>query len=669
MRGPSTGVLLAALLAVIVVSSAYNAEYWYQFGARAGTIAAGNNGAGVSIETITPQYSQSGSLGYWVGETLSNGAFVQAGYVIENQSGEYPSKCDLSGCYSYEAIDAGTAQWFYEYFPSGYSGGFLGQIGSQGSAGPNGSFHRYSFYSQGDNWYFTVDGNIVGNVTLGTSTSGPYVPVAFGEVANTTGIASQLQQVVFQNLSFYKNGQSTPVQMALSYIGYGVGSRTNLRNPYGVEELSNKVNYFVVGSGVSQTPNNTVLWNLGYTLSTSSQYAGINGTQRYIAYSNVQISAPHIVQLNSTAREVFAGWKGTGIGAYTGTDNSSMIAMNANITETAVWHRQYYFNVSSQFGETYGSGWYTNGTIVDYGASHNISQTSATSREAFSGWSNGNEQRSGYLTLNGSSSIRASWKQQFMVDVQSQYGNVSGAGWYDNGSVAEIGIGFSPINLGEDKRLGFYGWSNGNSSSQFSVLVDRAVLVSAQFRDMYRIDLEPQNAYGTGLGDVTLYVNNRSVDGNDYFFQGASYQIDYAYYKGVRMRVGYNFSVSGAQRVNITLPVYNIAVGTRDIFGMPLNSSVALTFSNGTTENGYTGSGGILSVSNAPYGYATGNAMYLGIKQPVNVSQGDGSNLLFLSILDMGIILLVMAAIGASYFVSKRHFGGKTMKGLLDAPN
>ena len=666
MRGHSAGMLLAALLAVVVMSSACNAEYWYQFGARGGTIAAYNNGAGVTIQTVTPQASQSGSIAYWVGETLSNGAFLQAGYVIENQSGEYPSECDLSGCHNYEAIDAGTAQWFYEYFPSGYGAGFLGQIGSQGSAGANGTFHRYSFYSQGDNWYFTVDGNVVGNVTLGASSSGSYAPVAFGELANTTGVASNLPEVLLENLSYYKNGASIPVQQALSYIGYGVGSRTNLRDPYGVEELSNKVNYFVVGSGVQQTPNNTVLWNLGYTLRTNSQYGGINGTQKYIAYSTIQLSAPHTVQINSTAREVFAGWKGSGIGSYTGADNSTVISMNGNLTEAALWQRQYYFNVSSQFGEAYGSGWYTNGTIVDYGTQQNISQTSATSREVISGWSNGNNGDIGYVTLSGPGRIKAEWKQQFLVDAYSQYGNISGGGWYDNGSVAKISIEFSPINLSGSERLGFYGWSNGELGSQFSVFVNQSVLVSAQFRDMYRIDLNPQNEYGAGLGNVTLYINNQSIDGNDYFFEGTNYQVDYAYYKGVKMHANYNFSVSGPQVVNITLPVYNIAVQTRDIFGIPLNSSIALRFSNGTTENGYTGSNGTVAVSNAPYGYATGNVTYLGIRQQVNISRGGGENLLFVSLLDMGIMLLVMAAIVASYFISKRHFEGKSVKGSLE---
>src|SRR5271155_3797190 len=96
-----------------------NAQYWFQSGAQGGPSTQFNNGAQVTIQTITNQHPFSGSLAFWVGEDLQSGAFLQTGYVIENQSGRYPSVCDLNGCSSYEYISAGSPEWFYEYFPPG----------------------------------------------------------------------------------------------------------------------------------------------------------------------------------------------------------------------------------------------------------------------------------------------------------------------------------------------------------------------------------------------------------------------------------------------------------------------------------------------------------------------------------------------------------------------
>ena len=119
--------------------------YWFQFGVRGGERSTVNNGASVQIQTITNQVLSSGSSGYWVGETLSNGAFIQIGYLIENQSGTYPSYCVMSGCGGFQNLNAGSAEWFYEYFPPSYSSSFLGKIGPNGSAGKNGSINTYSF--------------------------------------------------------------------------------------------------------------------------------------------------------------------------------------------------------------------------------------------------------------------------------------------------------------------------------------------------------------------------------------------------------------------------------------------------------------------------------------------------------------------------------------------
>ncbi|MDE1761891.1 MAG: hypothetical protein KGH78_01715 [Candidatus Micrarchaeota archaeon] len=632
-----------------------NAQYWYQFGARGGITSTGNSGASVSIQTITPQTSDFGSIGYWVGEDLSNGAFLQAGYVIENQSGSYPSFCDMSGCSNYQQLNAGDAQWFYEYFPAGFSGGFLGRIGPADSAGRNGTFHSYSFYFTNGQWDFAVDGNVVGNTTLGTSTSGSNAPVAFGEIANTTGVAAALPHVIFNNLSAYKNGAWFPAQSGTAYIGYGVGSLTNLKNPYGVEEITNRVNYFAVGSGLPQPRNNSQLWSLGYSLSVVSAYGNVSSSGAYVAYSSVKISAPQSVQLSGNTREVFAGWKGTGIGSYSGPLDSVTLSMDSNITETAQWQTQYLLNVSSPYGQTYGSGWYALGSSAGYGIRNGTVPTSATSREVFEDWSNGNAALGGTATMNGPTNINATWTQQFLVTLQSQYGNATGGGWYNYGGEAKIGINIGNITVSPSERIAFYQWSNGNLNRSFFLNVTGPQFLTAQFRKIGLATFNPQNANGESLGNVTLYMGNSTVGQSEFLFENQSYTISYAYYKGVRMIVSDTFTFASPGPVDVKLPVYNVQIATRDLFGQPIQSAVSVRFSNDSVLRATTGSSGMINFTNVPYGYVNVTASNLGITQQAVARNGGTTSLLFVSNLDMAIFAGVIAAIAGAFFVA-RHF-------------
>ncbi|MDE1869883.1 MAG: hypothetical protein KGH71_02750 [Candidatus Micrarchaeota archaeon] len=657
MRKYNLQLYFVAFLLLFSISNVASAQYWYQYGVRAGQSASQNSGASVSIQTITPQESKSGSLGYWVGENLDNGAFLQMGYVVENQSGMYPSNCNLDGCSGYEHLTAGGTQWFYEYFPSGYNGGFLGRLGPDNSVGANGTFHNYAFYYSGGRWLFSLDGVVVGNVSLGSSSSGPSMPVAFGEVANTTGVISSVAPVIFSNLSVYKSGRFMPAQQGLSYIGYGVGSKTNLRNPYGVQELDNRINYFEMGLGLPQPSNNTVLWSLGYGLRINSAYANISGNTNYVAYSTVAISAPQIVQINATARMKFVGWQGVGLGSYTGASNSTTVTMNSNLTETAIWQKEYYLNVTSQYGTAFGAGWYSNSTIVKYGVESNISQTGAASREIFEGWSNGNMGINGTVIITGAATINATWSPQYLVSVKSDYGSVSGGGWYSGGSVARIGIAVQNISISNSTQIGFYQWSNGNMNKSFEVVVGAPIIVTAQFRQLYLTELAPQSREGSGLSNVTFYIGNRTVTNSAYLYGGVDYQISYAYYKSVKMTISSNFTISSAGTVPITLPVYNIDISSRDIFGMPVNSLVALEFSNGTSAQMYTGPSGMITLENVPYGFATGTVSYFGIIQSLSVRDGAGSSPVFVSLLDIGIFAGVAIVIIIAYFAARRRFG------------
>ena len=364
MKRYETLILLTTCFLFIV--STCSANYWFQSGVSGGTDSASNYGAQVEIQTITPQRLSSGSLGFWVGENLPNGAFLQVGYVLENQTGYYPSECTVSGCASTRYLTAGNATWFYEYFPAGESSTFLGSMGPDKSAGVNGTFNKYGFYALGNTWHFLFNNKTIGSTDLGTSSAGPYTPIAIGELANTTNANVRVMPVTFSNLSVYKYDMVLPVQSAYGVIDYGVGSDTALDNPYGVQEIGNRINYFEVGSGMPLNADGKKLWSLGYQLRVISPYGNINSKNSYEAYSTIGISAPSTVYLSNSTKAVFTGWTGTGLGSYTGPRSSPSITLSRNITETANWQIQYLVNITSHYGRATGSGWYQSGACLLY---------------------------------------------------------------------------------------------------------------------------------------------------------------------------------------------------------------------------------------------------------------------------------------------------------------
>ncbi len=402
--------LAFTLLSFLVLISVAHAQYWFQSGARASGNSDHNSGGSVEIQTVTPQKLINGSMAFWVGETLSNGAFLQIGYSISNQTGNLTTDCTTTGCSNSTFVKAGDAEWFYEYFEPGNNSTFFGTTGPDASAGVNGTFNTYSFYSLGNTWYFLFNNKTIGSVNLGTSDSGIYTPIAVGEMANTSNAKTYMRPVVFSNLSAYKYDMFLPVQTAYGTINYGVGSETNIPNPYGVQEIDSRTNYFKVGSGLPMSTNNTKLWSLGYRLTVNSQYGNISSKTSYIAYTIQTISAPSVVNLNSTTREVFTGWTGSGLGFYTGSQNTVQLLMTANITETANWQRQYLVNVSSPYGFTNGTGWYANGSIASYSVSNSTFLRNGAQEFRLSGWSTGTTGMSNSSRVTGPVNITALWQ-------------------------------------------------------------------------------------------------------------------------------------------------------------------------------------------------------------------------------------------------------------------
>lgn len=563
-----------------------HAQYYFQSGASATSIASNNQGASITIQTVAQPDLQDGSFGFWVGEDLSNGAFVQVGYQIGNQSGNYiyytnySKNCISNSCKAGTYINAGDPEWFWEYFPAGYDGSaFYGKIGPDGSAGPIGSFNRYSFVLNGSKWQFYFNNITIGNLSVMASDSGIYYPSAFGEDAGAIQNTTIMQNVSFRDLEYYSNGTFVSVPIAHSYMGYGQDSEHLLEDPYGVREVSNRTNYFEVGSALLTSKNRT-LWTSGYYLYVNSSYSTQDASGEYYPDSSVVLSAPAQVYASALIRESFAGWVGTGAGSYTGSEHNVSVTMNDNISELADWKKEYFVNVSSTSQAlTVGTGWYAANATLNVSVKNPVFYVDNSSvREVFYKW-NSNQS----LSNPNATSVRLSLK--------------------------------SPINL------------------------------MPEFFKEYATTFVVEDGEGNRINVSALDVNGTVVNDSSFLISGNNYKLSYVEYKNTTVYINKSFSVSGPSQVSFIAPVYNISISAKGLFGGEVNATANLTFRNGTSITQSLGNNGILVFRDVPYGYAKGYIEYFGQRSQINIYHGARTSSTFITPLVLLMLILFLSTI------------------------
>ncbi|MDE1822850.1 MAG: hypothetical protein KGH50_00825, partial [Candidatus Micrarchaeota archaeon] len=310
--------------------------------------------------------------------------------------------------------------------------------------------------------------------------------------------------------------------------------------------------------------------------------------------------------------------------------------------------KQYFVNVSSAHSTVSGTGWYAAASVANYSLFSNISYYNSSSRYVFIRWSNGNPEMGGTLAVNSPANVIALWRQQYLVSATSDYGNVSGSGWYNNGSVASLSVKNPIVNLSLTEKLAFYSWSNGETNSSIKFAVNEPENVRASFKKQYLTTFKGRDAYGNPVALQGIVLGNSTISSSAFIFGNVSYDIKSVYYNNAKIAVNRQTSVNSSGTDYISLPVYNVRILTKDIFGGPIKANFDLRFSNGTEVNGSSGSGGVIAFSGVPYGSVSGTIEYLGIKQSVYTSGGAAKVVPFVSLLD---IVLMIAAVAAAFLI------------------
>ena len=231
---------------------------------------------------------------------------------------------------------------------------------------------------------------------------------------------------------------------------------------------------------------------------------------------------------NENIRYVFNSWN---LGDYSNKLENSIDVIQPTTVE-ANWDVEYRLKVKSNVPdyEPFGTGWYPQGKQIALIAEENLESPNADIKYVFEKWvSTGpnpiivpnSHSPTTTVTVNEPYEIEAHYKKSYQVNAWSQFGSPIGAGFYDEGTVAEISMSQTAIMVDPQKvRKVFTGWNtHGARVMDFSgtdpelegagvvpngqnllVFVDSPTNVTAEWKTQYFLTVQSTEGEVSGSG-------------------------------------------------------------------------------------------------------------------------------------------------------------------------
>ncbi|MHB8105395.1 MAG: caspase family protein [Dehalococcoidales bacterium] len=245
------------------------------------------------------------------------------------------------------------------------------------------------------------------------------------------------------------------------------------------------VDRFTFATNISLPSGTTILTLDGVN------YTSVPSPKLWAPGSSHTVTVPQAVSSGSGTRYSFTGWN-DGSTAITRTVSSGALTANYN--------KEYLLTVSSAYGTPTGDGWYAADSVASFSISSYI-ETSNTKRY-FTSWSGGytGTSAAGTLAMNGPKTVTANWRSEYLLAVNSAFGNPAGGGWYADGASAT----FSVTNYVETSNTKHYftNWSgdfNGTGASS-SLVMSAPKTVTANWRHEYLLTINSEYGTPTGAG-------------------------------------------------------------------------------------------------------------------------------------------------------------------------
>ena len=250
-----------------------------------------------------------------------------------------------------------------------------------------------------------------------------------------------------------------------------------------------------------------------YKIVVESEYGTAKGTGWYELGAAVEISVePTEVPLGEGKVAVFKGWERDG--EFISAQPTLVVGVSGPAVYKAVWEivtvQMYAVTASSPYGEVSGSGMYEAGSVATVSVSPTIVDHGNGTRRIFKGWLAGGQLVSAEPTysfeVDSDVSLKAAWETQYLVTVHSEYGEVSGGGWYSKGSAATISIEPTKIET-EEGTLEFAGWyledQLVSTEASYSFVVDEPKEFVAKWTLKAMCEVVLVSDYGTPSGAGT----------------------------------------------------------------------------------------------------------------------------------------------------------------------
>ncbi len=225
-------------------------------------------------------------------------------------------------------------------------------------------------------------------------------------------------------------------------------------------------------------------------------------------------------------RYVFNSWNG---GDYPNSVHN-VIAVAEGASVKATWDVQYKLQLNSNNPDytPFGAGWYDTGKQVALIAEETLKSPNSDTQYSFDKWvSRGpnpviipNAQSpSTTIIMDQPYMIEAQYKKSFQVNVWTPFGEPVGTGFYDQGTVAEISLSQTEVEIESNNfRKIFSGWDTHGARTMdlagedpdlaelkaaglnLLVFVDQPVNVTANWKSQYYLDLQTEKGKVKGAG-------------------------------------------------------------------------------------------------------------------------------------------------------------------------
>jgi len=225
-------------------------------------------------------------------------------------------------------------------------------------------------------------------------------------------------------------------------------------------------------------------------------YTGVGDFQIGMLPGSNTLQIQSVIYLNPSSRFVFRQWSDGSV------VNPRTIEVSSDMSLGTDFNAQYLLSLDPNGGAASGAGWYDSGASVTVTATSPSNVVTDQSRLVFLSWSGDLQSSSTVLAVNMTRplSLRADWKAQYYLNVQSLYA-AAGAGWYDANAQAVVSL-TSPVATGNGVRYVFVMWSGDLSGANQSqpIRMSGPKLVSALWATQYELKIESDYGHTGGAG-------------------------------------------------------------------------------------------------------------------------------------------------------------------------